>query len=174
MGAMTIYTHHHGATCGRPIGMWMIVQCCIWLAFLIWNLTTSALLCMDIKVPAKVDALRYGLNFIIWLGWWIAGMVIFFNKHNDCGTNAATHGMHNLVMFVLIFYLAIVSLIACCIPTLILVACATGGDYLNAIWAYFVVMIVAAESLDAAADAIPMMVANESTDAAADAIAKNE
>jgi hypothetical protein len=60
--------------------------------------------------------IRWGLNFLVWLCWWIAGMVIFFNKKNNCGTIPATHGLHNLVLVVLIIDCVTVGLMACLLP----------------------------------------------------------
>ena len=57
--------------------------------------------------------IRHLLQPIVWFCWWIAGMVIFFNKHNNCGLEPKTHGMHNLVLFCLIIGMVQLACIVC-------------------------------------------------------------
>jgi len=60
------------------------------------------------------------------VGWWITGLVIYFNKYNNCYFVPATLDMNNLVLVVLIYQSTCVILLAIAIPLIALLAICKG------------------------------------------------
>ena len=107
----------------------MHAQCWIWLLLFIWGMITTTLLCMKNYVPVWIDYVRYGLTFGLWIVMWLIGMAIFFNVNNDCGAQASTRGMTNLVCYVLVQSIILVSLFLCCLPCFLIAGCIFGCNW---------------------------------------------
>jgi hypothetical protein len=112
----------------------MHIQCYIWIALLVWVLTTSTLLMMNKDISYWVDVARVGSMALSWCVMWISGMVVFFNIHNNCGTIESTHGMHNLVEFCLLWDFFCLCFWVIVLPMIAFVGCCTGENYIFAMF----------------------------------------
>ena len=57
VGGLALHYHNAGATCGRPVTMWVTVLIMYNLAFLAWRIVWHVLHAVDIKVSSTVQSI---------------------------------------------------------------------------------------------------------------------
>ena len=103
--------------------MWMGVQILIWAVFTILDLITVVVDCNILTRGARYYKLGYrGLQLVTFFGWWVTGMIIFFNRYNNCSLIPATKGMNNLVLGVLVYQCICAALMIVMIPLILLIS----------------------------------------------------